>query len=239
MFGSSRWWCCMSVGRACQIMDFTAPPVDRAVLKRRYVELVKKCHPDNNGPESSAEAMINLTKACKTLQRLLDNQNTGMPHNISRNHAADLSSNGRTHREEVEEVAASFVAPGTPLSMAGWDLPWQRCRTTTQAQRLEKEDQKLCNGAGSLMEYVTLARAQDRRRKSHAESVASHLKSSEGSHGFNSQHFEQMFGIFGYDQRVAFRRRSLMRLVCSYYHKRLLRAWSRGKSALRYIVTGI
>jgi hypothetical protein len=46
------------------------PGVDAAVIKARYIDLVKRCHPDTNGGDRSAEHKLQrVIKAYKTLQK--------------------------------------------------------------------------------------------------------------------------------------------------------------------------
>ncbi|CBH13481.1 chaperone protein DNAj, putative [Trypanosoma brucei gambiense DAL972] len=236
MFTYSTFLRSVSVGQACRLMGFAAPPIERRVLRRRYVELVKKHHPDNNGPESSAEVMANITAAYKTLQCLAGKQKEAMRgNNVDR---SDTPSTGGGGREEMEVVAASFVVPGAPLSMANWDLPWQRGKTTTQKRKQEKDEQLLREGSTSLFEYVALARALEKRRGAQAERIAAALRSSEGSHGFGSGYFEQLHLQQRRDSPWVVKRKPLFILVCAYYRLRLVSAWWRWLAGLRYVVMG-
>ncbi|ORC86919.1 chaperone protein DNAJ [Trypanosoma theileri] len=229
----------LNVGQACRVMGFTAPPLDKRILKKRYVELVKKHHPDQHGPNASADRMVIVTEAYKTLGRLLDDGRRGRaPSDLSQGthtSSGNIHNNNKSARDEMEAEAAAFVAPGAPLSMAGWTLPWQRGRTVSSQKLQEQELQK---EVSSLHEYVRKTRAIERELLARADRAKAELKMSEGSHGFTAKHFEEIRRMQQRDPSWALKRKPLIVLIGKYYRKRLSVALSRWWDAVQYVFLG-
>ncbi|KAG8345607.1 hypothetical protein ERJ75_001326900 [Trypanosoma vivax] len=234
----------LSVAQACSVMGFDAPPLERKALRRRFVELVKKHHPDGDGPGSSGEHMIRVTEACQTLQRLLDCQQraAGVCVSSSGVHPGGggistftSGTPSRRGSDYMRREAASFVAPGVPLSVSSCVLPWQRGKTRKARQR-----ERLQEDAASLCEFVRLVRASEREEWANSKRVDAALRSSEGSHGFTCDHFETVHRT-GRRWRGTWcrnRRRPLPMLIWVYYRRKLRMCFVRCWAATRFIVSG-
>ncbi|KEG10935.1 chaperone protein DNAJ [Trypanosoma grayi] len=222
-------------------MGFAAPPLDKRILKKRYVELAKKHHPDQSGPEASVDRMASVTEAYKTLQHLLEDGRRGVSSfNSRRSHTSgggggSSSDGGGNSRDDMRAEAASFVAPGATLSMAGWTLPWQRGPTTSA--RREKE-RHLREEATSLYNYVKQVRALEREDAAREARLKAEMKSSEGSHGFTAEHFEETRRMQQRDVPWRAQRESLLRLWWRYHRQRLSKAPRRWWNAARYVLLG-
>ncbi|KAH9598366.1 hypothetical protein LSM04_004119 [Trypanosoma melophagium] len=242
MITRTRGLMTLNVGQACRVMGFTAPPLDKRILKKRYVELVKKHHPDQHGPNASADHMVIVTEAYKTLGRLLDDGRRGITpsglsqgNNSSGNNTHNGASSSQNVRDEMEAEAAAFVTPGAPLSMAGWTLPWQRGRTVFSQKQQEQELQEKIS---SLHDYVRKTRAMEREALARANRAKEELKMSEGSHGFTAEHFEEIRRLQQRNPSWVIKRKPLIVLIWNYYRKRLsltLRDWW---DAVQYVFLG-
>ncbi|PBJ77967.1 hypothetical protein BCY84_05374 [Trypanosoma cruzi cruzi] len=235
MLTSSRCLMSLGISQACRIMGFAAPPVEKRMLKRRYVELVQKHHPDQGGPGASAERMASVTEAYKTLQRLLDDGRHRRVTLSSTQHNGHNGSSSRNDQDDMNMQAASFVAPGVALSTSGWTLPWQRGRTKSSRQEQERQ---LHEHATSLFDFLKRIRAMEREELARAERLKSELKSSEGSHGFTVEHFEEMRSMQKQTASWTRRRHSLPLLIWRYHRERLARAPKRCWETVRYILFG-
>ncbi|RNF27181.1 chaperone protein DNAJ [Trypanosoma conorhini] len=232
MFASSRALMSLGISQACRVMGLAAPPVDKRTLKRRYIELAKKHHPDQSGPAASTDRMASITEAYRTLQQLLADGRQGRGSPRARQHDGATSSSGQ---DDMHVEAAAFVAPGVALSTSGWTLPWQRGRTTSSRREQER---KLCEDASSIFDFLRRIRAMEREEAVHAERVRSELKSSEGSHGFTVEHFEELRRMQQQRAPWARQRRSRLRLIWKYQRERLARAPKRCWDAARYVFLG-
>ncbi|ESL11499.1 hypothetical protein TRSC58_00749 [Trypanosoma rangeli SC58] len=234
MFAGSRSLMSLGISQACRVMGFTSPPVDKRTLKRRYIELAKKHHPDQSGPAASADRMASVTEAYKTLQQLLANAQQGRGTLRARQHSDDTRNNS-SGQDDMHVEAASFVAPGVALSTSGWTLPWQRGRTTSSRREQERQ---LCKNASSIFDFLRRIRAMEREEAVFAERVKSELKSSEGSHGFTVEHFGELWRMQQRSAPWTRRRHPRLRLIWKYQRERLAGAPKRCWDAVRFVILG-
>lgn len=235
MFAGSRRRMCVTIGQACRAMGFAAPPVDRRTLRKRYIELAKKHHPDQSGPEASADRMVSVTEAYRTLRKLLDDGQRPATAMGARGGHGSSGGGGGGNAGDMGTVAASFVAPGVSLSTSGWTLPWQRSRTKSSREELERQ---LREETSSLYDYVRRVRAMEGEERKRAGRIKAEMKYSEGSHGFAAEHFDKIRRMQKRDVPWALSHSSLPRLVWKYYSQRLRRASGRWRDAVRYILYG-
>lgn len=219
-----------SIRDACRVMGFTAPPVCKKELKKRFIELTKRHHPDRGGAESSNQKMMQVTESYKLLRSLLEKKVhvSGSPSSSTNHHSVD----------DIRASSASFHAPGFNLSSQGMWLPWQK-EPTTHQKAADKRSLTDPLAGGSFATFATEARRVAQQEASAHEAAA---KSSSGSHGFDGEHFSR--------QRQMRREAesplgpssapttSLIALAIRYYSARIRQAPQTFFLSLRFIFTG-
>ena len=135
---------------ACSTLGFSAPPHDRRELKKRFLELAKKYHPDR--PGGSAVKMTRLNQAYAMLKKLQDN-GCRSPRNGS------TSGDGPGSSTDIDiNGAPSFVVPGVNVSTSEMWLPWQR-------QAMGRVEAKGPLAFDSLYRFVKHSRYMERRKQ--------------------------------------------------------------------------
>ncbi|EPY31200.1 chaperone protein DNAJ [Strigomonas culicis] len=182
MFRACRVCRAMAIGVACKTMNFKVPPTDKKELKKRFITLAKERHPDLNTErsEKATAEMVKLTEAYATLKKLIEA-------GVTVSATAPMAAGGP--QADMASVAASFVTPGSSLSLRGFTLPWQRSVTTTAATKAAAQ---LDAEEVGFREYARRMRALRRQETQRDARIRDDAAQSAGSHGFTAEHFAEM-----------------------------------------------
>jgi curved DNA-binding protein CbpA len=214
----------MSIREACATFGLAAPPLDRRALKKRFLELAKKHHPDR--PNGSAAKMTKLNAAYSVLKKLQVPKpcDTGGANSTSSGMGPDAVSG-----------APDFNIPGVNLSTREMWLPWQREATRRKAS-IGPE------ACGSLFQFVKHERYMERRAREELEKAAAAASSSSSSSGYTAEHFlrEQHKRINASDGAGGGGRSVGLVALTKRYVVAKIKAMPRMiMSRVRYIVTGL
>lgn len=185
---------CMPIGAACRALGFQTPPTNKRDLKKRFIQLTKENHPDLHADNEKAatERMVQLTQAYACLKKVLEHGVHYKANAAARSHRRQKEGtasgeSSASHEAEWEEVAASFRAPGSSLSLRGFTLPWQRATSSTVTASMES---KLHEPNVSFHDFVVFARQLEKNRCKKEERIRDDAAMAEGSHGFTAEYFD-------------------------------------------------
>ncbi|CAJ1018356.1 hypothetical protein Q4I32_001684 [Leishmania shawi] len=253
MFRLSLLHRCLPIGVACRTLGFQAPPTNKHDLKKKFVQLTKENHPDLHADDEKAATarMVQLTEAYTSLKKLLEHRvqyqqgaNLGQ-HRQGPSSAVANSESGtaaRPHEDEWAEVATSFHAPGSSISLRGVTLPWQRAASNTVISSMES---KLREPSVSFHEFVRYARHLEKHRQKREERIREDAATADGTHGFTAEYFESVQknrAARRGTERCGLPSTRLMALGAFYYGCRLRNAvaqapWTAWRT-LRYVFLG-
>jgi curved DNA-binding protein CbpA len=247
----------MTIRRACAVMGFPNPPVDKKPLKKAFQTLTKEYHPDQQGPKASADKMIELTEAYRLLRGLIEQRVGGSGR---RSHvSAQQPPTSSPADAEAQLGGAGFQSAGFGASSDGMWLPWQREPNSTTTKKHDEEvlagssarvDMAIKGpggGAASFQQYVAAVRdAESRLHEARRRSQ----QASAGTHGFDATHMEQQRRLRKGDRSwfttsaqtvgdVAVARRTpLPMLAWRYTFQRVQQFPRKMLSSVKYIVLG-
>lgn len=185
---------CMPIGVACRTLGFQTPPTTKRELKKRFVKLTKEHHPDLHADNEKAatERMVQLTQAYTCLKKVIEHgvhykANAAGARGAAAEGGNDKASASAGQEAEWEEVAASFRAPGSSLSLRGFTLPWQRTSSSTVVAAMES---KLQEPDISFRDFVAFTRQLEKDRVHRETRIRDDAPTGDGTHGFTSDYFE-------------------------------------------------
>ncbi|GET86572.1 hypothetical protein, conserved [Leishmania tarentolae] len=185
---------CLPISVACQILGFQAPPTSKHDLRKRFVQLTKECHPDLHADDTKVATaqMVQLTEAYTCLRKLLEHrvqhrQGAGLSSRPSS--AATSDASARPHEDEWAEVAASFRAPGSSISLRGFALPWQRTTSDSVTSSMET---KMREPNVSFSDFVRHMRHLETARQATEKRIREDAPMADGTHGFTAEYFENL-----------------------------------------------
>ncbi|CBZ24423.1 conserved hypothetical protein [Leishmania mexicana MHOM/GT/2001/U1103] len=241
---------CLPIGVACRLLGFQAPPTSKHDLRKRFVQLTKECHPDLHADDEKAATakMVQLTEAYTCLKKLLE-------HRVQHHHGTNLgprpSSAGasgegnaaaRPHEDVWAEVAASFRAPGSSISLRGFTLPWQR---TTSNSVISSMEAKMREPNVSFSDFVRYARHLEKDRQTKENRIRADAAMANGTHGFTAEYFETVHKNSAArrgTERCGLPMTHLMTLGAFYYGRRLRNGIAQAPQTawrtLRYVFLG-
>ncbi|KAG5510334.1 hypothetical protein JKF63_07663 [Porcisia hertigi] len=247
---------CIPIGVACRTLGYRVPPTNKRDLKKRFVQLTKETHPDlHAGDEKAATArMVQLTEAYTCLKKLLEHrvQHAQRTDFGERPFGAGASTKpgtaAQSHANEWAEVAASFRAPGSSISLRGFALPWQRTTTTSNSSSsttIASMEAKMSEANLSFSDFVRYARRHEQQHRQREEAIRNDAAMADGTHGFTAEYFEKTqanrAAMRGTEKHGMVSTR-LMALGALYYGRRLRRALTEAPRTawhtLRYIISG-
>lgn len=178
----------MPIGVACRTLGFQTPPTNKRDLKKRFIQLTKENHPDLHADNEKAatERMVQLTQAYACLKKVLEHGVHYQRNSAAKGKKEDKSSTSK-HEEEWADVAASFRAPGSSISLRGFTLPWQRSSSSTTTTAMEA---KLHESNISFNDFVHFARQLERDRRRKEARIKADAATADGTHGFTADYFE-------------------------------------------------
>jgi DnaJ-class molecular chaperone len=185
----------MPIGVACRTLGFQTPPTNKRDLKKRFVQLTKENHPDLHADDEKAatERMVQLTQAYACLKKVLEHgvhyRRTAAAAGSRNDGKVEQCETSARFAEEWEEVAASFQAPGSSISLRGFTLPWQRARSSTVTATMES---KIHEPDISFDDFVRFARQLEKDRQRREDRAKDDAAAANGTHGFTAEYFENM-----------------------------------------------
>lgn len=220
-----------TIREACHVLGFTSPPINKQELKKRFVELTKRHHPDRGGVDASGEKMMKIAESYKLLRSLIEKKVS----TVSTEHrdTSTSSRGGHDADADLRAAAMSFDAPGFNVSSQGMWLPWQRQPTSSQ----KIADQRILDdplSAGSFTAFASEARRVLRNDASVHEAAA---KASSGSHGFDAAHLERQRRQRLADKGMSWSS-SWISLVMKYYTAKVQQAPQNVIRSIRFVITG-
>lgn len=251
----------MTIRRACAVMGFPNPPVDKKQLKKAFQTLTKEYHPDQQGPKASADKMIELTEAYRLLRGLIEQRVGGGGASRTRSSAAGAEQTTPLNSaadSEAQRGGAGFQAAGFGATSDGMWLPWQR----EPSSSTKKHDEEVLTGSspnhhvagkngeqpGSFQQYVASVREAESRLH---EIRRRSQQASAGTHGFDGTHMEQQRRLRNREQRSWFttsahnvgnvavaKRTPLLTLAWRYTFQRVQQFPKKMMSNVKYIVLG-
>lgn len=217
----------MTIRRACHVMGFHVPPVDKKELRKVFLKLTLEYHPDQGGAKASPQKMAELTDAYRLLRKL---QSDGV--RVTSHSSSSSTRSPSTAEEDIAAAGSSFQAPGFGASSDGVWLPWQRGPTT---QTIDAENANRL----TLLEYVRLGK---RRAQNQQQQRAASQKASQGSHGFDAAHMESQrkmrVGGETADRMQSYSSGHPVALACRYMVQRVRQMPKRLLLNARFIVLG-
>lgn len=246
MLRSTRVLGHLSVGVACRVLGLRAPPKNQKLLKKTFVELAKQHHPDQNADNvaASTKRMVAITEAYQTVKQYLEQRGHARDlHNSKdRTYASSTAATEGNAMRDMEDVATSFQAPGSSLSLRGFNLPWQRSPSSSSVAAILSRIEE-AHRHGSFSDYVSAVRAAESARRDREDRAAVDAAMAEGSHGFTREHFAEVDrmqqGLKGLPEKLPTGVIALgWRFYTTKWARQCMKAPRRCWEAARYIVLG-
>lgn len=216
----------VSIKEACRIFGIahTHHGICRKDLKKRFLELTKKHHPDRHGPDASAEKMRAVLAAYKVLRQATS------PGGVASSTTATTSASSSDPNAPLSQ---EFQAPSFGASSDGVWLPWQKAASSHVRERQSKlfDDPT----AVSYSEFLRGAKQFHERASKEREQREEQLK--QNNTQYNAAHFAQAQAMRALHQQQ-WRPRSWVGLTLMYATALVRTAPHRIGRAVRFVISG-